>query len=822
MTNRTRRGQLLEVAFGHEPDIPETPATAAKQRGVHTLRAQCSQIDSAVFGSRPATFNRANLAGVDLSKINLCGASMRFACLSAASFEAADLSGADLRHGHFEQAKFTAALLTNGVFDHADFSNADFQKANLVDVSARFANFSGADLEAADLTGADLRYAQLARVNFRGANLSGTLLDYADFADSNLANADLSGASLSYAKNITLEQLEPYKLSDSTTLPFHVYGTPRLLRMGAPSVTPGHRPAWMVGGFLVVAALGLAGFVWQHSGLETLQEEQTSAGALQLFGSNPGKRGGAIVRSLPEAEILTSLNADAPDPEPLSETTKELPVMVDRSPSGASLLPTQLKEASMSDQQGAPTLRASPAELVIAARVIPFDSLLDIPPPLVTAALPDYVVAVRTLAIEATEAIESAGEAVGDGLSPVFGQPLTLVVSLAKQKVDVFRGTTLVTSSQVSTGMPGHATKAGIYSILEKQRFHHSNMYSGAPMPWMNRITWSGTALHAGIVPSYPASHGCIRLPFSFAPNLFKITAVGDNVIVARDALSPKPIEHPALFRPLSSTDRAEIDPRPEWINTGYQPISDQAPLRILLTRQTERDRIIAIQYLLASMGYLKPQNFTGRLGMETVTGIRAFQRANGLSETGAFTEQLTKKVYEIAGKEQPPIGHLYVRQNYRRVFDTSITFRDPDRPLGLHVFTAIRLDPPNSAAQWMAISVEGGTASSVLDRLEIPSETRQQISERLTVGSTLIVADTSLNSAILPDGDDFLVWAKDQPPDDETRQAKNGPAKPKAKAKAKQANVAQLATRPRMHRRTQYFYYSPPRVTRRGFFWGW
>ena len=81
--------------------------------------------------------------------------------------------------------------------------------------------------------------------------------------------------------------------------------------------------------------------------------------------------------------------------------------------------------------------------------------------------------------------------------------------------------------------------------------FHHSNIYSGAPMPWMNRITWSGTALHAGVVPGYPASHGCIRLPFSFAPKLFQITTVGDNVVVARDRPAPQLIDHPALFQPL-------------------------------------------------------------------------------------------------------------------------------------------------------------------------------------------------------------------------------------------------------------------------------
>ena len=131
------------------------------------------------------------------------------------------------------------------------------------------------------------------------------------------------------------------------------------------------------------------------------------------------------------------------------------------------------------------------------------------------------------------------------------GDPLFLVVSTGSQKVDIYRGTQLVVTSQVSTGMPAHPTFLGAFSILEKQRWHHSNIYSGAPMPWMNRITWSGTALHAGIVPGYPASHGCIRLPYSFAPKLYDITSVGDNVVISRDRPAPALIEHPNLFQPL-------------------------------------------------------------------------------------------------------------------------------------------------------------------------------------------------------------------------------------------------------------------------------
>ena len=91
---------------------------------------------------------------------------------------------------------------------------------------------------------------------------------------------------------------------------------------------------------------------------------------------------------------------------------------------------------------------------------------------------------------------------------------MTIVVSLGNQKADVYRGTTLITSTSVSTGKRGYSTKAGVFSILEKRRRHYSNLYNGAPMPWMQRLTWSGTALHAGVVPGYPASHGCIRLPY--------------------------------------------------------------------------------------------------------------------------------------------------------------------------------------------------------------------------------------------------------------------------------------------------------------------
>ncbi len=114
-------------------------------------------------------------------------------------------------------------------------------------------------------------------------------------------------------------------------------------------------------------------------------------------------------------------------------------------------------------------------------------------------------------------------------------EPLTVVVSLNRQMLDVYRGTELIESTKVSSGKPGHETRTGVYSILQKRRHHRSNLYNGAPMPWMQRLTRTGTALHGGAIPGYPASHGCVRLPHGFAPQLFEMTSVGENVVVAAD-----------------------------------------------------------------------------------------------------------------------------------------------------------------------------------------------------------------------------------------------------------------------------------------------
>jgi L,D-transpeptidase catalytic domain len=128
--------------------------------------------------------------------------------------------------------------------------------------------------------------------------------------------------------------------------------------------------------------------------------------------------------------------------------------------------------------------------------------------------------------------------------------PLLAIVSIAKQRIQIYHADGLVAQSPVSSGMPGHRTPTGVFSVLQRSRFHRSNIYSNAPMPYMQRLTWSGIALHAGVVPGHPASHGCIRLPHHFAVELWGIAKIGTRVVVAQDDASPVPIEHARLPAP--------------------------------------------------------------------------------------------------------------------------------------------------------------------------------------------------------------------------------------------------------------------------------
>jgi hypothetical protein len=125
--------------------------------------------------------------------------------------------------------------------------------------------------------------------------------------------------------------------------------------------------------------------------------------------------------------------------------------------------------------------------------------------------------------------------------------PLIIAISISKQNVRIYDANGFFAEAPVSTGMAGHSTPMGAFSVIQKQKMHHSNIYSNAPMPFMQRITWSGVAMHAGVLPGYPASHGCIRMPMAFAVKMYGWTRMGARVIVTPGELKPEPFSHPLL-----------------------------------------------------------------------------------------------------------------------------------------------------------------------------------------------------------------------------------------------------------------------------------
>lgn len=410
--------------------------------------------------------------------------------------------------------------------------------------------------------------------------------------------------------------------------------------------------------------------------------------------------------------------------------------------------------------------------------------------------------------------------------------PVQIVISLPKQRMTVYKGGTKVASAPVSTGQRGHRTPAGVFSIIQKKRRHYSNLYRGAPMPYMQRITWSGIALHAGALPGYPASHGCIRLPHSFAKQLFRYTRMGAHVVVTSSESGPVDIRHANLFQPttlqsivegpLSGASRqAEADGLALGSNDSDAqhlemstvasasdlPISEAGdvvaaamlvadseyrldraarystrsdlPIRILITRRTARERIKDAQRLLGVLGY-GPGPVDGQAGRSTIGAVKRFQEAVGLPVTGTISDTLLDELYEASGQRNVSTGHIYVRQDFRDVFEAPIGIREPGRSLGTHLFTAMNFANSDSSTRWSVLSLQGRgkwskrsdegeqaiipsvllSAENALDRIEMPDHIRQRIADMLTPGSSLVISDNGMSSET-GKGTDFVVLTR-------------------------------------------------------------
>ena len=321
--------------------------------------------------------------------------------------------------------------------------------------------------------------------------------------------------------------------------------------------------------------------------------------------------------------------------------------------------------------------------------------------------------------------------------------PLQIIISIADQRISVYDDGTLIARSSVSTGVPGHPTPIGVFSVIGKELWHRSNIYSAAPMPYMQRITWSGIALHAGVLPGHPASHGCIRLANDFAIRLWHLTRRGTRVIIARNDVHPVQIASPHLFS----------NPKPAYRSQGP---SVEAPAgKDILT-------------LATSSAPLAPN-----------AESRGDQ--NILPATG-FGPQ--KKAVPITAFVSRKLSKIFVRQGFTPLFDVPIKIENPDEPLGTHVFTVLGLQNGGASFRWNVVSMSekfsgnsgylskqppmqatgvrsgddlSGVAIAALDRVKIPQDQVDRVSQLVTPGSSLILSDYELSTET-GDDTDFIV----------------------------------------------------------------
>ena len=330
--------------------------------------------------------------------------------------------------------------------------------------------------------------------------------------------------------------------------------------------------------------------------------------------------------------------------------------------------------------------------------------------------------------------------------------PLAIIISITKQRLSLYAGKNLVARTSVSTGTRDHPTPLGVFTIVQKQRWHRSNLYSAAPMPYMQRITWSGIALHAGVLPGYPASHGCIRLSYEFATRLWRLTKTGVRVIIAREDLAPVDIVNPRLF--VAAT-KIEV---PSGEAEDHRP----SPVQVIRTTATAE--------LKASPHVEVPGKTPVSLNAPVVS---APHRAVPISIL------ISRK-----------LGMLFVRQASTALFESAVAIHDSQQPLGTHVFTAGERASPGGAISWTVVSIpermerhaeprrtaghngradapsadtpayRWPSAAAALDRIDIPQETLGRLSELLVPGSSLIISDHGISDETDSDTD-FIVLTR-------------------------------------------------------------
>lgn len=229
--------------------------------------------------------------------------------------------------------------------------------------------------------------------------------------------------------------------------------------------------------------------------------------------------------------------------------------------------------------------------------------------------------------------------------------PLFAVVSIADQRVSIYNHDGLVDRSAVSTGMLGHATPKGVFTIIGRERFHRSNIYSNAPMPFMQRITWSGIAMHVGVVPGHPASHGCIRLPAGFAAKLWGLTKIGERVVISPEEATPVEFASPLLPSPKMQVVAVAAQATP---GTQQASLAATPPSSLINPHQyAEQLRAKAVAEKAAAGKTIKEMTAAVRVGQQeaarAAAELKAAQVAYASAQAKAST---TATVVQARGPE--------------------------------------------------------------------------------------------------------------------------------------------------------------------------
>jgi hypothetical protein len=370
------------------------------------------------------------------------------------------------------------------------------------------------------------------------------------------------------------------------------------------------------------------------------------------------------------------------------------------------------------------------------------------------------------------------------------GEPIMAVVSLGSQRITVYDANGWILRAPVSSGTTGRETPAGVFSVVDKDKDHHSNLYDDAWMPNMQRITWSGIALHGGPLPGYAASHGCVRMPYDFAEKLFDKTRIGMRVIIAPDDAEPVEFTHPTLFVP-SPEAVAAAAPRVETLARAAAEAAKTADEAKSAAAAAERETASLAASLRkveglksradAELAYAekvlaaaktdqakaraedlkaKTAAKTAELGTQLDTvkaeakakldAAAAAQDAANAAEAGQVD---TAKAAHEAKLALEPVSvfvsratqRLYVRRGFGPFLEVPVIIRNPDKRIGTHVFTAVaRTD---AGLRWTAVTIDSGdNAKDALDRITIPQDVLDRIAPTALPRSSITISDEPLN----------------------------------------------------------------------------